>query len=138
MCGSQWVVRWQQSGAAASALAAGNMLPHSFCWLRRGQMCRHPEKLRVPPPRRLKETEVSAAAFAGCAPCGPVAWQTVPSRNSRAPRHVLGAAYICVAGENAVASILLFTGNRRRVFCLFAPQRIATQNAAATRQSISP
>ncbi|RNE94802.1 hypothetical protein TraAM80_10584, partial [Trypanosoma rangeli] len=35
------------------------------------------DNLRVPPPRRLKEAEVSAAAFAGCAPCGPVVWQTV-------------------------------------------------------------
>ncbi|RNE95744.1 hypothetical protein TraAM80_10137 [Trypanosoma rangeli] len=70
------------------------------------------DNLQVPSPRRLKEAEVSAAAFAGCTPCGPVVWQTVSSRNSRAPRHVLGAAYICVAGDNAVAFILLFAGER--------------------------
>ncbi|RNE95052.1 hypothetical protein TraAM80_10425 [Trypanosoma rangeli] len=125
MCGSQWVVRWPQSGAAASALAAGNMPPHSFCWLRRGQMCRHPEKLRVPPPRRLKETETSAAALAGCTPCGPVMWQTVPSRNSRAPHHVLGAAYICVAGDNAAASILLLLAGERRGGGCSAPSHLS-------------
>ncbi|RNE97734.1 hypothetical protein TraAM80_09378, partial [Trypanosoma rangeli] len=75
------------------------------------------DNLRVPPPRRLNKTEVSAAAFAGCALCGPVVWQTVPSRNLRAPHHVLGAAYICVAGGNAAASLLLFTDERRGGGC---------------------
>ncbi|RNE95187.1 hypothetical protein TraAM80_10353 [Trypanosoma rangeli] len=95
------------------------------------------DNLRVPPPRRPKEAETSAAAFAGCAPCGPVVWQTVPSRNSRAPHHVLGAACICVAGENAAS--LLLAGERTGAGCS-APShlgKIAVQIVTATRQSIS-
>ncbi|RNE96639.1 hypothetical protein TraAM80_09713 [Trypanosoma rangeli] len=67
---AEWGCRFCScSGEYAAALfllvASGENVPAS-------------EKLRVPPPRRLKEAEVSAAAFAGCAPCGPVAWQKFP------------------------------------------------------------
>ncbi|RNF01118.1 hypothetical protein TraAM80_07219, partial [Trypanosoma rangeli] len=88
-------------------------------------MCRHPEKPRVPPPRRPKEAETSAAAFAGCAPCGPVVWQIVPSRNSRAPHHVPGAAYVCVVGDNAVVSILLLLASERTGAGCSAPSHLS-------------
>ncbi|RNE95559.1 hypothetical protein TraAM80_10189, partial [Trypanosoma rangeli] len=85
--------------------------------LQRGICCRisagSPPFHAAAPPRRLKKAETSAAALSGCAPCGPVVWQTVYiAEFTCTPHHVLGAAYICVAGDNAAASLLLFTGEQ--------------------------